>query len=313
MVRLDRLLAQRRGEGTRRHLFRPRSIEPLLGPARWARAQVQSLWYRHRVARLDLSARVLGVGRVVRALPAFQGVFELDLRSHVTKNLLLDNFEGSLLPLFQAALPQDDETGDVIDIGANMGLYSVLAARLLCGRNRVLAVEPAPSVLALLQENLRRNGVPEVEVFAGALSDHPGQATLHVQPGNEEYASLGGQDHPHAPSGGKATVTVATETLDALCAHLSLRPSFLKIDTEGAEGLVLAGAHAVLHEHRPVILSELDDRLLRGLGTGAREVLARLSGHGYHCFDAYSGEGISEKNVSAPFIGEIVALPEADT
>lgn len=305
--RLLRLLTERRHAIERARYFRPPLFSGLLWPVRRARGTASSLWHEGRMRALGVAGQVLGVNRVVLPLPAFRGVFEMDLRSHVTRNLLLGHFEGAFLPLIEAALDQVQGQGDAVDVGANVGLYTVLCARLLGDRGRVLSVEPAPAALSLLQTNIARNRLSNVTVFAGAVSDQAGSATLHVPPGNEEYASLGGVTHPSAPQA-SSRAAVPTETLDALVRRDGLRPCFVKIDTEGAEGLVLGGATEVLQQHRPILLCELDDRLLPNLSCTSIAVRQLLRRHGYRVFDAHSGV---ELKVAEPhtFIGEIAALP----
>lgn len=306
--RLLRLLTERRHAIERARYFHQPLFSGLLWPVRRARGTATSLWHEGRMRALGVAGHVLGVNRVVLPLPAFRGVFEMDLRSHVTRNLLLGHFEGAFLPLIEAALGQG-QGGDAVDVGANVGLYTVLCARLLGGRGRVLAVEPAQAALSLLQANIARNRLSNVTVFSGAVSDQAGSATLHVPQGNEEYASLGGVTHPSAPQA-SSRAAVPTETLDALVSRHGLRPCFIKIDTEGAEGLVLGGATEVLRQHRPVLLCELDDRLLPNLSCTSISVRQLLRRHGYRVFDAHNG---AELGVAEPhtFIGEIVALPSA--
>lgn len=279
----------------------------LRAPLSRARSGAMELRDRQHLRLLGLAGAVLRSQQVVRALPDYGGAFELDLRSHVTRPLLLGRFERALLPLLRAALAE--QAGDVIDVGANVGLYSVLCAGLVQARGgRVLAVEPAPTVLPLLRANLARSGLGNVTVYAGALSSGAGHASLCYTVGNEEYAALGPPSHPQAPAR-FASAEVPTEALDTLVERLGLQPRFLKIDTEGAEALVLAGAQRTLAQHRPVVMSELDDRLLGPRGASARAVLEGLEGGGYEVYDAFSGARLRAAALTTPFVGEILALP----
>lgn len=294
---LEALLAERRAaQGARRR--GPRSPR-LLGLARRLRRLADGA----RLLAVDGAGRLLRAERVLTALPAYGGVFELPLSSDVTRYLLIGRFERALPPILRAALGGG---GDLVDVGANAGLYSVLGARLLGGRGRVLAVEAAPAAADLLEANLARNGLAGVLVHRGAAAAAAGRATLHVLEGSEEYASLGGRAHPLAPRRRARAVEVPTAPLDELVEGHGLRPALLKLDVEGAEGLVLQGAARTLARHRPAILSELDDRLLAPLGWDARRVLALLAAAGYVAHDAVSGEALA---APARYIGEIVALP----
>src|SRR5712691_3537224 len=140
---------------------------------------------RYRLQGITRAGRLLGTTHIVRSLPEFAGEFELDLRSHITHSLLLGNFERTLLPIVKASLQPNV---DAIDVGANVGLYTVLISRMIAPTGRVLAAEPAPTVLPLLRSNIRRNSLTHVLLFEGVVTSERGQGTLNFVPGNEEYS-----------------------------------------------------------------------------------------------------------------------------
>lgn len=96
--------------------------------------------------------------------------------------------------------------------------------------------------------------------------------------------------HPSAREMKFLQITVSGETIDNLVKLNSLSPGFIKIDTEGAELMVLKGALRTLETARPVIISELSDRLLAGFNSDTDEVLSLLEGkgYGYRCTDRTS-------------------------
>ena len=193
----------------------------------------------------------------------------------------------------------------------------MLLARQLPDR-RVLAAEPSAAMAARLRANLERNGVAgRVAVFEGALSDRGGTAELRGPVGNEEYGTIGVLAHPaaHAVAGsgvGVGVETVASETLDALVERHGLAPGFVKIDVEGAEALVLGGARATLREFRPVLLSELDDGLLRANGSSAVEVVRLLQAEGYRVLHptAPGHPPVSREQLEALHVSEVLCLPD---
>ena len=95
------------------------------------------------------------------------------------------------------------------------------------------------------------------------------------------------------------------ETLDNLVARYDLTPGFIKIDTEGAELRVLTGALDTLQRLRPLIMSELSDRLLSGFGDSAAAVIELLDQQGYEITDVRTGV-----RPLLPFDGEILAIPK---
>jgi len=126
--------------------------------------------------------------------------------------------------------------GDLfLDVGANIGVYSVYAAE--CGAE-VIAVEPVPHNAKRVRENLDLNGYAG-EVVQNALSDHPGRVRITAD--EDSYNHL-------VDEGG---IEVTATTLDEL---LGNRSAVAKIDVEGAEELVLAGARKALSEHRIKLL-----------------------------------------------------------
>lgn len=264
--------------------------------------------------RLDVWERMqdaLAEDPLVR-VPEFEGVFRLDVRSHVLQRLVLD---GSYEPE-SAALCRvlADPTRDAVDVGANAGFFSVLLARTLPKR-WILAVEPSPVMADRLRDNLDRNGVGDrVEIVQAALADTSGTADLRRAPGNEEYATIGVAAHP---SLGAVTTPitaepVALDTLDALVERTGIAPGFIKVDVEGAEMLVFRGAQTVLRTHRPVLLSELNDDLLRANGTSGAELIGVLEAEGYRVRHPFvSGHPIvTEADLKVPhWVTDVLCVP----
>ncbi len=136
-----------------------------------------------------------------------------------------------------------------VDIGANCGLYSLIAAK---AGVPVLAVEPNRLNYLRLKQNIDHNGFANIQPHALALSDKPGRAALY---GGGEGASLqrnwGGMTNTYAQE-------VEIDTLDNLLASQNgLGEILIKIDVEGHELAVLSGAHGLLmREKAPVWIME---------------------------------------------------------
>ena len=156
--------------------------------------------------------------------------------------------------------------GDLfLDIGANIGVYSVYAAE--CGAD-VISVEPVPQNAKRVRENLDLNGY-RGEVVQKALSDQPG--SVHVTADEDSYNHL-------VDEGG---IEVTASTLDAL---LGDRSAVAKIDVEGAEELVLAGGRKALGEHR-IKLLQLEWTVNERLGISDRaNAQTILEDAGYELF-----------------------------
>jgi FkbM family methyltransferase len=175
-------------------------------------------------------------------------------------------------------------TDIAIDVGGNIGVYSYALSRLA---RRVVTFEPNPD-LALHLRSLR---LKNVEVREIALSAAPGQAVLSMpdRPNGHGYGSL----KPDFTTGEKLkSFTVAMDRLD----NVDLGAvAFIKIDVEGFEEDVLAGASATLALHKPAVLVEIVERhnpgafdrigaLFRGLGYSGH-FFDRGTWHGLDDFD----------------------------
>jgi FkbM family methyltransferase len=243
------------------------------------------------------------VGDVVLDMPEFMGRFHCSPRSDLFKVTVAEGgFEGGFADLLRRHI---DPARDVIDVGANIGFYTVLAARLLPTR-RVLAIEPTAGAFGRLEANLALNGVADrVIAFKGAASDRAGELTINTVAGMEEFSSLGTIIHGAAAGQAVSSERVAAETIDALVARHGLVPGLIKIDVEGAEGQVLEGAQSTLETHRPVVLSELSRALLEPMGSSPEAIIAQFRGLDYEVIDAIDP-------AMAPGLraqGEILCLP----
>lgn len=170
--------------------------------------------------------------------------------------------------------------GVVCDIGANVGFYSLLAARKAA---KVLALEPLPENLTFLRRHVELNSLHQrIEVFPFAASDHDGQGMFAIVPDNRSEGSL-------RPDG---TMPVRTIKLDSL----GIVPDLIKIDVEGNEYAVLCGARQTLSAHHPSVLVALHtgDSL-------CRDLLTQL---GYDVSEIETGElvGIKPTARSQPFV-----------
>jgi FkbM family methyltransferase len=250
----------------------------------------------------DALSDILVEDPVIRA-EEFGGSFRIDVRSDMFRRLVI--YKQYEPVLAKVAVKFADGGRDFIDIGANIGFYSVLLANNLTS-GRGYAIEPTAKAFARLQANIAYNGVLDrVRVIKAAITDRIGNVQIRVIPGKEEYSSLGGMNHPSIASLGFSLETVPAVTLDHLVEQHNIHPGFLKIDVEGCEHLVLAGARQTLLQYRPVILTELWDPLITKNGSSSKQVIASLRDLGYRIQDPISGAEVTESSPSS----EILCLP----
>jgi len=197
------------------------------------------------------------------------GRLRVDVRDHAHRRVYL---AGEYEPGLTAVVRELARPGwTVLDVGANVGYFSLVATAAGGPASEALAFEPNPPVAELLRGTVARNPGRRISVVEAACAEREGRAALQVagDPGNSGLSTLAG------PLEGGRTVEVRTLRLDRFCAEHGIEPDLLKIDVEGAEALVLRGAEDLLRRGRPpdVLCEVWDD--------GRDEVLALMAGHGY--------------------------------
>ena len=165
--------------------------------------------------------------------------------------------------------------GDVfIDVGANAGYYSLLAARLVGPTGRVLSVEPIPPTAERLKANIALNGFGNIWVIEAAASDETGEIVLTI---------------PESGQAGMTTVRqvkgsswrVKCDRLDRLLRDVGV-PRMLKVDVEGAELRALRGLEGLLvKDNAPDVLCEVTPSYLAQIGDSAEALCSWMSGLDY--------------------------------
>lgn len=179
----------------------------------------------------------------------------------VARQMEAGTYEAPLPLLMMATLLRTP--GAFVDVGANTGLYAVLAAVVAWDR-QVIAFEPHPGIAGKLQENLALNGVEgRVRVHGVALSDKAGQLQLYLPDQAhglvETSASLEQDFQPTASS-----IEVEVRRLDDI--GIDVPVAVIKVDIEGHEHAFLQGAQGLIARDRPIVFAEV-------LGPARRDLL----------------------------------------
>lgn len=238
------------------------------------------------------------------AIEEFQGIFSIDRRSDLFERIIIEgHYEPALVRYCKQYLVS---SRDVLDIGANVGFFTIMFAKNIHDR-KVLAVEPTASALVHLWRNIALNQVEDrVVVFEGAVANKTGKITMQVVPGKEEYSSIGVMEHPSIVKEQCVSVEVNSSTIDDLVERFNLEPGFMKVDVEGGEHLVLSGAKKVLSTYRPIILSELSDFLLTKNGTSSMDVINLLRRYDYDVLDPMDPKA----SVGWKAFGDVICFPK---
>ena len=163
-------------------------------------------------------------------------------------------FDGGGEPEVQAALENHVRPGmTVYDVGANIGLFSMIAARLVGDHGHVVAFEADPEIAARSREHLARNGFRQAMVEEAAVWSEAQRVYFErADPAASPDRGLGRV----VEASSRNTVDVIAVSLDEYV-QTHAAPDFVKCDVEGAEVEVFRGARQLLREKRPVIVCEM--------------------------------------------------------
>jgi FkbM family methyltransferase len=199
--------------------------------------------------------------------------------------------------------------GDVVlDIGANVGYFSLLCATRVGRTGRVIAFEPVPSVVECLRGNLELNGVDWVDVRPVIVSDEPGEAEIFRGPPRNLGRSTTSAEDASADDGFTSEGTIPkVRASDAVDEQLWERIRLVKIDTEGDELRTLQGLLPLLRSARTgtrVLVEVTPDELVARGGTPA-EIFDLMGEAGFA--EAYAVPNLY--HVSA-YVGDVPRDPE---
>lgn len=201
---------------------------------------------------------------------------ELDTSDFLQREIYIHrDFE----PAIRSAIQKRLKPGDAfLDVGANVGFFSLCASKAVGPGGSVYAFEPAPKTYKSLCRNLELNGLANVTALPLALSDSAGQSKLFMDAKNNSGASSLRQ----SPHSGDA-VDVELDRYDHFSGKKGLPvPALVKIDVEGAEVKVLRGMQALLSRpDRPTVILEVSELSLRQMESSKEELFELMVGHGY--------------------------------
>jgi FkbM family methyltransferase len=149
----------------------------------------------------------------------------------------------------------------LFDIGANVGYYTILGARLVGSQGKVIAVEPVIRNLVYLYKHTLLNKASNVFIIPAACSDTSSLAAFSL--GQDYSTGCLANHHQAGNTSERASFLVPTITVDAIVQQLGSCPDVIKVDVEGAELSVLKGAQVTLREAKPRVLLSTHSAALR--------------------------------------------------
>lgn len=202
----------------------------------------------------DLLLKIPVIGRLPVVLPNGKRIYMYSEGYDYTAPLAyfrgIYGYESGTMRLFYRLLPH---AATLFDIGANTGIYSLVAAAENPAR-RISSFEPVPRIFSALERNVRESDLPNCRLFRCAVTDYTGEIPLHIPPGRIPFGATTDANQGRSLE----TISVPATTIDAfIAAHGIGGLDLLKVDTEATEPAVLRGASQALRRFRPIIICEV--------------------------------------------------------
>jgi len=206
----------------------------------------------------------------------------MNIGGHKMSLPLIDVFQHLLFglgePLETEILRKEIKNGDVVlDLGANIGFYTLLAAELVGKLGRVFAFEPEPNNFICLEKNVRLNGYENVVLVRKAVLNKTDRCTLYLSDQDSSTHRI------YDMCDGRRFIDVESIRLDDY--FHDQRVDFIKMDIEGAEWAALQGMSLLLEKNKHVkILTEFSPSGLKEFGIDPEEYLRLLIKYGFKLY-----------------------------
>lgn len=225
------------------------------------------------------------------------------------KNLLFSRQYHDLdVFLIDRVTPND---GVILDIGANIGLYSCMMAQKMAAKNITIhAIEAVQNNMNVLKKNTEVNGFKNIHLHKIALGNEPGELVFNLPDENFVGNAIGGniaQDPNHT-----FKETVPLTTLDQWAKENKIsRCDFMKIDIEGAELLAFQGGKEFLAKTRPIIQTEYNQGLFKNSGFHFKDLKSFFTDLNYQIFleDGESFIHLNSDELDA-YLKDLLLVPE---
>jgi len=198
--------------------------------------------------------------------------------SYASPDMVNDRYEVGTTRLFEQLIRPDEI---IIDVGAHVGYFTLLAAKLVGPSGKVFAFEPEPMNYALLTKNIGLNNYANISAQPVAVSNHCGSSQLYMSPldnGLHSLNRLGSPDQTY-----ENQKTVDTTTLDAFLEQQGWpQIALVKIDIEGSETAAFEGmSQFFIREQNTKLILELCPWILETMGVGTASFLGDIRSRGF--------------------------------
>lgn len=240
--------------------------------------------------------------KVIKRYNLFRNVKKkITFKKNIQLELCIDDWIQQQLYLFNTYeecelkfLERNLKSGDTfIDIGANIGIYSLTAASLVKKSGKVIAFEPFTKNHEKLNKHLSINNFKNIIIEKLAISDKAGQITIYI---NEQEQNCGMASTIEQTYTTKENIQAVT--LDEYMAGKNIQHiKLIKMDIEGAEFKALQGMQQTLKKYRPILLIELDEQILDRAKIFKDDIINFLKKFNYQMFAICSDGSLTNKSL----------------
>jgi FkbM family methyltransferase len=232
--------------------------------------------------------------------------FRINLyRDSVLSKIIYDGFEEEELNFIKKILKKDDV---FVDIGANVGLFSLIASQVVGNKGLVIAFEPTLITFNRLLENISLNNLNNIQAINCGLSNESGELNFYISDnGYDAWNSFA----PSADNKLQRTIKVNVSTLDKELKDVDkAKIKLVKIDVEGWEKFVLKGGEIFFNNYCPIIMVEFTDENTFNAGYSVHEIYDTMVNYGYEWYTIKNGELIKElKRLYYPY-NNLIAIKQ---
>jgi FkbM family methyltransferase len=178
--------------------------------------------------------------------------FRMRLRWRLHTGYVVGMYEPEVIRAFRKYLRRGDTC---IDVGGHIGYLTLLMARTVGSKGKVVTFEPMPDAYLVLEENVNLNGLKNVKLEQAAVGESETIGSLIFEA--SQRLTWTPSAIAYGVRGERKSVSVPVVSLDRYVRNAGLHPRLIKVDVEGAELDVLRGARQVLREDGPTVLVEV--------------------------------------------------------
>lgn len=218
-------------------------------------------------------------GEVATSVNGFKMLLNSQDKGEVKDILLRGVYDKLETDIVRSCVSEGDMA---LDVGAHIGYFTLILARAVGSSGKVFAFEPESKNFSMLQKNIEANKFKNVILENFALSSVSGKANLFLDKDNLGNMSFSASNIPNESLNGK--IEVESKTLDDYTKKIDGKINFIKMDVQGAEGLVLRGGAGLIKNQKPTLLLEFWPYGLKNNGTDPLELLNGLRAAGYKFF-----------------------------